>query len=207
MNHAPLNNEKELWDLGYRAIGGIDEAGRGPLAGPVVAACVVMPIDVEIDGIYDSKRLTPKKRDVMYDIIQKTALGIGIGWADHETIDDINILTATRCAMEMAVKSCNIELDYLLVDAVKLQNIDIPQRSIIKGDDLSQSIAAASIIAKVTRDREMEKWHDLYPEYGFNRHKGYGTKQHILAIGEHGLCPIHRRSFSQKFVKGQRKYG
>lgn len=207
MNHAPLKNENKLWDFGYKAIGGIDEAGRGPLAGPVVAACVIMPIDVEIDGIYDSKKLTPKRRAAMHDIIQETALNIGIGRIDNETIDEINILNATYRAMEMAVDSCTIEPDYLLIDAVKLENVDIPQRSIIKGDNLSQSIAAASIVAKVTRDREMEQWHDLYPEYGFDRHKGYGTKQHILAIEEYGLCPIHRRSFSQKFVKGKRTYG
>lgn len=205
MSHAPLQNEKELWSLDYRAIAGIDEAGRGPLAGPVVAACVIMPMDMEIDGIYDSKKLSPKRREAMYDIIYDTALSIGVGWIDHEDIDEINILNATYSAMEMAIKACDIKPDYLLIDAVKLPNIHIPQRSIVKGDNQSQSIAAASIVAKVTRDREMEKWHDIYPEYGFNRHKGYGTKQHIEAIKEHGLCPIHRKSFSQKFVQGKGK--
>ena len=205
MSHAPLQNEKELWALDYRAIAGIDEAGRGPLAGPVVAACVVMPMDMEIDGIYDSKKLSPKRREAMYDIIYDTALSIGVGWIDHEDIDEINILNATYSAMEMAIKACDIKPDYLLIDAVKLPNIHIPQRSIVKGDNQSQSIAAASIVAKVTRDREMKKWHDIYPEYGFNRHKGYGTKQHIEAIKEHGLCPIHRKSFSQKFVQGKGK--
>lgn len=205
MGHAPLQNEKELWTLNYTAIAGIDEAGRGPLAGPVVAACVIMPMDVEIDGIYDSKKLSPKRREAMYDIIYDTALSIGVGRIDHDIIDEINILNATYNAMEMAVKACDIEPDYLLIDAVKLPNIDIPQRSIIKGDDQSQSIAAASIVAKVTRDREMQKWHDIYPEYGFSRHKGYGTKQHIEAIKEYGLCPIHRRSFSQKFVQGRER--
>lgn len=193
--------ERKLWSAGYRAVGGIDEAGRGPLAGPVIAACVIMPEDEELDGVYDSKKLTPKRRDTMFQIIEQRAYAIGIGRVDAKTIDDINILNATRRAMELAVQSCTIEPDYLLVDAMELHNIDIPQSSIVKGDNLSQSIAAASIVAKVTRDREMIHWHSIYPQYGFDRHKGYGTKVHIAAIAEHGLCPIHRKSFSQKFVE------
>lgn len=206
MDHAPIKYEKELWNLSYRAVAGIDEAGRGPLAGPVVAACVILPTDVSIDGIYDSKKLSPKRREAVFEQIQKFALGIGIGYVDNETIDEINILNATKWAMKTAIETCSIEPDYLLLDAVELSNVNIPQRSIIKGDSLSQSIAAASIIAKVTRDREMEKMHRLYPEYGFDRHKGYGTKQHIEAIKVHGLSPIHRISFSQKFVQRKKKY-
>ncbi len=202
MDHAPLIEENELWEAGYRAVGGIDEAGRGPLAGPVVAACVILPAGVEIDGIYDSKRLTHKRREAMFHIIKQKAWAIGVGRVDVDIIEKINILNATRNAMELAVKSCTMEPDYILVDAVELTNVDIPQKVIIKGDNLSQSIAAASIVAKVLRDREMERWHSIYPQYGFDRHKGYGTKQHIEAIAQYGLCPIHRKSFSEKFVKG-----
>lgn len=201
MGHAPLTKERELWSAGYKAIGGIDEAGRGPLAGPVVAACVIMPEDRSFDGIYDSKKLTPKRRETIYNIIKQEACAIGIGRVDAKIIDEINILNATRKAMELAVKSCKIKPDYLLVDAMELHNIYIPQISIVKGDILSQSIAAASIVAKVVRDREMMYWHRIYPQYGFDRHKGYGTKAHINAIGKYGMCPIHRNSFSQKFVK------
>ena len=201
MTHAPLTFERKLWAQGHRTVAGIDEAGRGPLAGPVVAACVVLPIDVEIDGIFDSKKLSPKRREHLYDIIYEVAIAVGVGRVEHDIIDEINILNATRRAMEISVHSCEIKPDYLLIDAVELSKIHIPQQSIIKGDNRSQSIAAASIIAKVTRDREMKKWDKIYPEYGFANHKGYSTKKHREAIQTYGLCPIHRRSFNKKYLQ------
>ena len=182
-------------------IAGVDEAGRGPLAGPVVCACVVMPLDEDkiIDGINDSKKLTEKKRNELYDKIINTAVSYSIVQVDKDTIDDINILNATKQGMKMAIKNLNIEPYIVLIDAVKL-DIDQKQESIIKGDAKSYNIAAASILAKVYRDRLMLDYAKQYPQYGFEKHKGYGTKYHIDALKQNGACPIHRRTFIKNFI-------
>lgn len=200
--NALLKQERMLWSMGYEFIGGIDEAGRGPLAGPVVAACVIFPQEVYIDGVDDSKRLTPAMREKLYDKIMDKAVSVGIGRIGPERIDEINILNATREAMKKAVLNCTQIPEFLLIDAMEI-NDSIPGLSMIKGDQKSHSIAAASIIAKVTRDREMLKWHEKYPAYGFDKHKGYGTSAHIDAIHKWGLCPIHRRSFVQNFIESR----
>ena len=182
---------------------GTDEAGRGPLAGPVVAACVVLPEDFDVIGVDDSKKLSEKKREELFDKIQAKALAIGVGISDNITIDQINILQATKKAMKEAFLEAETRLkektgqsiDVLLADAVTLEELDVPQESIIKGDAKSLSIAAASIIAKVTRDRIMLEYHRQYPWYGFDRNKGYGTKAHYQGIGAYGITPIHRKTF------------
>lgn len=185
---------------GFEYIAGIDEAGRGPLAGPVVAAAVMLSKDTFISGLDDSKKLSEKKRELLYDEIIEKALAYGIGIVDEKYIDEVNILNATKKAMCKAVSSLKLKPDILLVDAVTLDDIDIKQLSIIKGDKKSVSIAAASIIAKVTRDRIITEMDLLYPQYGFKKHKGYGTKEHIEAIKKYGFCPIHRMSFNIKKV-------
>lgn len=196
----------KFWNMGYELVGGVDEVGRGPLAGPVVAACVILPKGALIEGIVgsgtvrDSKRLSPLRRQQLYDIIMSTAVAVGIGRVEPEEIDRINILNAVRKAMEQAVLTCNPRPDCLLIDALVLKNCSIPQFSLVKGDVRSQAIAAASIIAKVTRDREMMRWAEVYPQYGFEKHKGYGTKEHIENIKRFGLSPIHRRTFCEKFL-------
>ena len=179
---------------------GIDEAGRGPLAGPVVAGAAILPKDCRILYINDSKKLSAKKRDELYDEIREKALSFGVGIIDHERIDEINILQATYEAMRTAISSLSIKPDILLNDAVRIPKIDIPQEPIIKGDAKSQSIAAASILAKVTRDRIMEAYALIYPEYGFEKNKGYGSAEHIAAIKKYGPCPIHRKSFIKNFI-------
>ncbi len=195
--------EEEIYnkeDVKY--ICGIDEAGRGPLAGPVVVASVIMPKDSMIEGVNDSKKVSEKKREKLYEEITNTAIAWGVGIIDQREIDEINILNATKKGLTNSLKELEIKPDLILVDA--LTNIDtlgIPYRSIIKGDAKSYSIAAASIIAKVTRDRIMRQWDELYPEYGFEKHKGYGTKMHIDAIKEYGPCPLHRKSFIKNFIK------
>lgn len=191
--------ERDARQKGYCCIGGVDEAGRGPLAGPVVAACVILPEDAYICGLNDSKKVSPAKRDKLYDEIREKAIAYGIGLADHTYIDRVNILNATKKAMETAIMSMKIKPDYLIIDAVHL-DLDIPQLSIPKADALSVSTAAASILAKVIRDRIMEKMDIQYPGYGFAQHKGYGTREHIEAIKRLGLCPIHRRSFTAGLV-------
>ncbi len=196
-----LKEENKLLARGYRLIGGLDEAGRGPLAGPVVAACVVFNSGTYIEGVDDSKKLSPENRDKLFDIIMQKADAVGIGRLTPEEIDRINIMNATRLAMEQAVSLCYPNIDYLLVDAMEAQ-FPVPYTSLIKGDARSHSIAAASIVAKVTRDREMVKWHKKYPEYGFDGHKGYGTVSHIEVIRKIGLCPIHRRTFTQR-IRGE----
>ena len=178
---------------------GIDEAGRGPLAGPVVAAAVVLPRDCEILYLNDSKKLSQKKRETLYDEITAKAAAWGIGMASPGRIDEINILQATYVAMRQAVKELGVTPDVLLNDAVVLPGIEVEQVPIVKGDAKSVSIAAASILAKVTRDRMMVKYDDLYPQYGFAKHKGYGTAEHIGALKEYGPCAIHRRSFLKNF--------
>jgi ribonuclease HII len=180
---------------GYRRIAGIDEAGRGPLAGPVVAAAVVLPTRCRLPGVDDSKQLSEGERDRLYAAILEQAVGMGIGSADVGEIDRLNILEATRLAMRRAIEQLAPSPDYLLIDAVTLPGIRISVRPIIKGDSLSLSIAAASIIAKVTRDRLMAKYHDLFPEYDFLSHKGYCTTGHLQRLARHGPCSIHRRTF------------
>jgi len=194
--------ERKLHAEGYELLAGIDEAGRGPLAGPVVAACVIFPKGLFLDGVDDSKKLSASKRERVYGDIMNNALSVGVGIVDHETVDSINILNATRDAMIKAIVQCSVKPDFLLIDAVELKNFCLPQLSIIKGDQRSHSIAAASIIAKVMRDREMLGWHDKYPHYRFDKHKGYGTFEHIGLIKEFGLSSIHRRTFCSKFING-----
>ena len=187
--------EKELYLQGYKLIGGVDEVGRGPLAGPVVCAAVILPENCEIIGIDDSKKLSEKKRNLLFDEIKKHAISYNIEFVSEKEIDELNILNATKKCMEKAINNLQIKPDIMLVDAVTGLNINCPSKSIIKGDALSYSIGAASILAKVTRDRYMEELDNKYPEYGFKKHKGYGTKQHMDKLREIGPCEIHRRSF------------
>ncbi len=187
--------EKELYDLGFEMIAGLDEAGRGPLAGPVVAASVILPKGYFLEGIDDSKKLSAKKRESLYKIIHDIAIDIGVGIVDNKTIDRINILNATKLAMKKAIESMENQPEFLLIDAVKLTDINIKQKSIIKGDSTSISIAAASIIAKVTRDNIVKEYDKKYKGYGFAKHKGYGTKEHYAAIKKYGITPVHRKSF------------
>lgn len=184
----------------YQAICGIDEVGRGPLAGPVVASAVILPKDCDILYINDSKKLSEKKREMLYDEIMEKTVAVGIGIVGPERIDEINILQATYEAMREAICKLSVQPDLLLNDAVKIPGVDIPQVSIIKGDAKSASIGAASIIAKVTRDRMMVEYDSIFPEYGFAANKGYGTAIHIAALKELGPTPIHRRSFISNFV-------
>ncbi|GIO83864.1 hypothetical protein J25TS5_07960 [Paenibacillus faecis] len=195
--------EKEYWQS-YRNIAGIDEVGRGCLFGDVVAAAVILPQGLVLEDVNDSKRLSPKKRDMLYDLIMEQAVAVGIGYADSETIDQINIKQATRLAMKQAVERLAVTPDYLLIDAEKIDS-PIPQLSVIKGDATSQSIAAASIVAKVTRDRLCQgTWDALYPEYGIAVHKGYATKFHREQILALGPTPMHRKSFMRNlFVEEQ----
>ncbi len=181
---------------GYKKIGGIDEAGRGPLAGPVVAACVVIHKNPMIEGIDDSKKINEKNREKLFEIIINSGITFGIGIADHNEIDEFNILNATFLAMKRAIAMTVDRPDFVIVDGNQtIKDINYPQRSIIQGDSKSVSIACASILAKVTRDRIMKEYAKLYPEYGFEKHKGYGTKDHIEAIKNHGVTQIHRMSF------------
>lgn len=189
-----LEFEKKLYKNKIELIGGIDEVGRGPLIGPVVAACVILPKNFYVEEINDSKKLSEKKREYLYDIICDSAISIGIGVISAKRIDEINIYEATKEAMKEAINNCNIKPQYLLIDAMKL-DVEIPSESIIKGDTKSESIAAASIIAKVTRDRMLIELDKEYPMYGFKKHKGYGTKAHLKAIDENGVLDDHRRSF------------
>lgn len=193
-----LEYEREYGNCG--AICGIDEAGRGPLAGPVVAGAVILPSDCKILYLNDSKKLTARRRELLYDEIMEKAVSVGVGVASHERIDEINILQATYEAMRIAVSKLSVRPDLLLNDAVTIPQVDIPQVPIIKGDAKSVSIAAASIVAKVTRDRMMVQYEELYPGYEFASNKGYGSARHIAALKEIGPCPIHRRSFIKSFV-------
>ena len=194
-----LRFEREYGDAGY--ICGIDEVGRGPLAGPVVAGAVILPKDCSILYLNDSKQLSARKREELYEVIMKEAVATGIGYASPERIDEINILQATYEAMREAIKGLGVEPGLLLNDAVTIPGVEIPQIPIVKGDAKSVSIAAASILAKVTRDHMMVEYDEIYPGYGFGKHKGYGTKAHIEALKELGPCPIHRRSFIGHFVE------
>ena len=195
-----LEYERALYAKGYEFVCGIDEAGRGPLCGPVVAAAVILKKDDHIEGVNDSKKLTEKKREELFEIIKERAVAWSVGIVDEETIDRINILEATRLAMKKAVEGLSQKPDFALVDAEKKVPIDVPYSPIIKGDALSESIAAASIIAKVTRDHMIIELDKEYPEYGFAKNKGYGTKEHTDAILKYGLCKAHRRSFCKKFI-------
>lgn len=185
----------------YSNICGIDEAGRGPLAGPVVAAAVILPKDARLLYVNDSKQLSEKKREELYDVIMREAVSVGVGIASPERIDEINILQADYEAMRDAVSQLTLQPDLLLNDAVIIPQLTMKQISIIKGDAKSLSIASASIIAKVTRDRLMYEYDKMYPEYGFASNKGYGSKTHIAAIKEHGACPIHRKTFIKNFIE------
>ena len=194
-----LKYENELRAAGYKYIAGVDEVGRGPLAGEVVCASVIMPLDDIIEGVDDSKKVSEKKRDILYSQIIDKAISYCICEVTPEEIDEINILNATKKCMKMAIEGLDITPDVVLIDAVEL-DLKMPTKPLIKGDALSYTIGAASIIAKVFRDRKMCDYAKVYPEYGFEKHKGYGTKVHIEAIREHGKCPIHRNSFIKKFV-------
>ena len=203
-----LTSERKLWQQGYEFIAGVDEVGRGPLAGPVVAAAVVLPKDFSVLGINDSKKVTEKKREELFPIIKETAIAYGIGVVDHQVIDEINILEATKIAMKEAIENLKTDLlnkkekviDYILIDALTL-DVDVPQKAMIKGDAKSVSIAAASILAKVTRDHMMIEYDKVYPGYSFASNKGYGTKAHYEGLNNLGLCPIHRKTFLKKYSK------
>lgn len=193
--------EKELHEKGFKNICGIDEAGRGPLAGPVVVAGVIMPEDSMIEGVNDSKKVSEKKREKLYEQIIEEAVSYSVGIIDQNEIDEINILNATKKGLTESIKGLKVKPERIIVDALdKIDTCGIPYMPIVKGDAKCYSIAAASIIAKVTRDRIMRQWDEVYPMYGFSRHKGYGTAAHIAAIKEYGLCPLHRRSFTKNFI-------
>ncbi len=187
--------EQALRDRGVQLIAGVDEVGRGPLAGPVVAAVVILPADFYLAGLNDSKKLSEAKREQYYDVIVKEAVAVGVGIMSAQVIDDMNIYRATKQAMLSAIKQLSVKPEHLLIDAMELP-ISIPQTSIIKGDAKSVSISAASIVAKVTRDRMMKELGQKHPEYGFERHMGYGTKEHIEAVRAHGILPEHRKTFA-----------
>lgn len=187
--------EKRVLRRGYSSIAGVDEAGRGALAGPVVAAAVILPLEADFSGVDDSKKLTPKERDELYALIVERAVAIGVGSADHSLIDRVNILQATLHAMKEAVGALAVKPDYLLVDGISAPPVPLPMMTIKKGDGASVSIAAASIIAKVTRDRLMVGYGRQFPPYGFETHKGYGSLAHLQAIARLGPCPIHRTTF------------
>lgn len=193
--------EKEFLEKGFNNIAGVDEAGRGPLAGPVCAAAVILPIDCEIEGLDDSKKLTEKKREKLYDIIIDKALAYKIELVDNTVIDDINILNATMLAMTNAVNGLSLKPDFVLIDGNRLPaQLEIPAEAIVKGDSKSMSVAAASILAKVTRDRLMLELAENYPQYEFERHKGYGTKLHCEKLRKFGPCEIHRKTFIGKIL-------
>lgn len=193
--------DKQFFDIGNKYVCGIDEAGRGPLAGPVVVASVIMPKDSMLEWVNDSKKVTERRREILYDKILDEAISYGVGIVNQDEIDNLNILRATKKALTDAISQMKVKPDIILVDALeKINTLGIPYKSIIKGDATSYSIATASIIAKVTRDRIMREWDKIYPEYGFERHKGYGTAMHIAAIRKYGLTPLHRKTFCENFI-------
>lgn len=194
-----LAYERQLLSEGYEYICGVDEVGRGPLAGPVVCAAVIMPLDDIIDGVDDSKKLSAKKRESLSKLIAEKAVSLHISLIEPEKIDEINILEATKLCMKNAVESLTVKPDFVLTDGNMKLDVSLPQKSIIKGDALSYSIGAASIVAKVYRDNLMEGYAETYPEYGFKSNKGYGTAEHITAIKKYGLTPVHRRSFTKRW--------
>ena len=190
--------ENELFDSGIGILCGVDEAGRGPLAGPVCAAACILPRGLEIDGLNDSKKLTEKRRDALYDVITEKAVAYGIAFATVEEIEELNILGATYLAMNRAIGQLSVKPELALIDGNRNAGIEVPSQTVVKGDSKCADIAAASILAKVTRDRYMLELDKEYPMYGFGKHKGYGTKDHYAAIREHGMCPAHRPSFLKK---------
>ena len=187
--------ERMYYDRGYQRIAGVDEVGRGPLAGPVLAAAVILPKEGIGEELFDSKKISSKKREDLCDLILSKALGVGVGTIGQEEIDLLNIFQATLKAMALAIESLPFPPDFILIDGPQGLSIPFPQKPIRKGDQLSNSIAAASIVAKVTRDRMMLEWHQKYPQYNFARHKGYGTKEHRVAIQKFGVCELHRKTF------------
>ena len=199
-----------MWEIedshyaqGAKIICGVDEAGRGPLAGPVCAAAVILPEHLEIPGLTDSKKLSDKKRRELFPIIKEKAIAWGIGFASEQEIDEINILQATFLAMQRALDQLNVKPDLALIDGNRKKDFGVDAVTVVKGDSLSANIAAASVLAKVTRDNLMEELAQKYPEYGFEIHKGYGTKAHYAALEAHGSCPVHRQSFLKKFYEGR----
>ena len=196
-----LEFEKEALAKGYKSVCGVDEAGRGPLAGPVCAAAVILPEGVIIDCVNDSKKLSEKKRESLFDVIREQALSYSIAYATVDEIEEINILNATMLAMRRAIDGLEIKADYAMIDGNKIPPLDIDAECIVKGDAKSMSIACASILAKVSRDRLLYKYAEEYPMYGFDKHKGYGTKVHREAILKYGPCPYHRKSFLKKLYK------
>lgn len=193
------NYEHACYDEGYDIVCGVDEAGRGPLAGPVCAAAVILPRDLQIEGLNDSKKLTDKRRRALFDVITAQAVSYGIAFASEQEIDEINILQATFLAMRRALDQLSVRPAFALIDGNRETDFGLPVRTIVKGDSLSANIAAASVLAKVTRDDFMLEQAQRYPQYGFDVHKGYGTRAHYEALRQHGPCPIHRRSFLKKF--------
>lgn len=193
------NYEHACYDEGYDLVCGVDEAGRGPLAGPVCAAAVILPRDLQIEGLNDSKKLTDKRRRALFDVITAQAVSYGIAFASEQEIDEINILQATFLAMRRALDQLSVRPAIVLIDGNRETDFGLPVRTIVKGDSLSANIAAASVLAKVTRDDFMLEQAQRYPQYGFDVHKGYGTRAHYEALRQYGPCPIHRRSFLKKF--------
>lgn len=200
MSPVSLSFERMLWQQGFERIAGVDEAGRGPLAGPVVAAAVIFPPEIILEGVEDSKKISEAKREELYSVILNHALAVGIGIVDHTTIDRINILQATHLAMREALEKLSVRPQYALIDGNSFHHPTLPYQTLVDGDALSFTIAAASIIAKVTRDRIMRDYDRQFPLYGFGRHKGYGTRAHREAIVRYGLCEIHRRTFCKTFL-------
>ena len=205
MNHScvTLEIENTLWLQGMTRIAGVDEAGRGPLAGPVVAAAVLFPKNMIIDGVDDSKKCTAKQRELLFTTIMEQALSVGVGIVDHDVIDRINILQATIVAMRKSIENLNIQPEYSIIDGNSFTHETLKFQNIIRGDEKSFTIVAASIVAKVTRDRMMRDIDIRFPQYGFAQHKGYGTRRHIDAIRTYGLCEIHRRSFHPAALQGK----
>lgn len=193
--------EEKAWQNGYSAVCGVDEAGRGPLAGPVCAAAVILPAGIVIDGLNDSKKLTEKKREALFDVITENAISWSVSLVDETVIDEINILQATYRAVQQAVEGLPRPADFVYVDGNRSEGLTLPHECVVSGDARIPSIAAASIIAKVTRDRLMRDFAVRYPAYGFEKHKGYGSRAHYAALLEHGPCPIHRRTFLKKFYE------
>ena len=199
---APYHYEARAWRTGLARVAGVDEAGRGPLAGPVVAAAVIIAPRQRIRGLADSKLLTPERREELFGVIQRLALAVAVGIVDQETIDRINILGATRRAMLEALAGLVVAPELVITDFVRLTNLSCPQRNLVDGDARCASVAAASIVAKVTRDRLMLEAHRRFPQYGFARHKGYATPEHLAALDRHGPCALHRRSFAGVWRQG-----